>query len=269
MWNNQGGGYDQGTGGGGGGGGYMSPGGFGTPQASQDKKQRNRAQNLLPVTVAEILNATQNDDKFFTGDIEVSQITIIGLVKSVSETNTRIDYHVEDMSGPPLEVKQFVDNDEGTPDAERVQAMQENTYVRVCGHVRSFGGKRSVVAFKMTPVTDMNELTCHMLEVIHSHAALAQQQSTTNGTSDPGNNTTKAGGDSSGFSTVSGLTATQNQVHVIIRNNNTEQGANIENVCKQLRGVPEKAIREAVEFLSSEGHIYSTIDEDHYKATDS
>lgn len=52
--------------------------------------------------------------------------------------------------------------------------MQENTYVRVCGHVRSFGGKRSVVAFKMTPVTDMNELTCHMLEVIHSHAALAQ-----------------------------------------------------------------------------------------------
>lgn len=29
------------------------------------------------------------------------------------------------------------------------------------------------------------------------------------------------------------------------------------------------AFREAVEFLSSEGHIYSTIDDDHYKATDS
>ena len=27
--------------------------------------------------------------------------------------------------------------------------------------------------------------------------------------------------------------------------------------------------RDAVEFLSSEGHIYSTIDDDHYKATDS
>ena len=27
--------------------------------------------------------------------------------------------------------------------------------------------------------------------------------------------------------------------------------------------------RDAIEFLSSEGHIYSTIDDDHYKATDS
>ncbi len=27
--------------------------------------------------------------------------------------------------------------------------------------------------------------------------------------------------------------------------------------------------REAVEFLSSEGHIYSTIDDEHYKSTDS
>lgn len=26
--------------------------------------------------------------------------------------------------------------------------------------------------------------------------------------------------------------------------------------------------RQAVEFLSSEGHIYSTVDDDHYKSTD-
>lgn len=52
--------------------------------------------------------------------------------------------------------------------------MRENTYVRVCGHVRSFGGKRSIVAFKMAPVADMNEVTCHILEVIHSHVMLSQ-----------------------------------------------------------------------------------------------
>ena len=37
-------------------------------------QSRSRAQNILPVTVAEILNATQNEDKFYTGDIEMLQV---------------------------------------------------------------------------------------------------------------------------------------------------------------------------------------------------
>ena len=57
-----------------------------------------------------------------------------------------------------------------------MQPCRENTYVRVCGTVRSFGGKKSVVAFKMVPVLDMNELTYHLLEVIHSHASLSSSQ---------------------------------------------------------------------------------------------
>lgn len=31
----------------------------------------------------------------------------------------------------------------------------------------------------------------------------------------------------------------------------------------------EQQLRDAIEFLSSEGHLYSTIDEDHFKATSS
>ena len=65
---------------------------------------------------------------------------------------------------------------ENVPDSEKTQIMRENTYVRVYGSIRSFGGKRTVVAFKMTPLTDMNELTYHLLETIHSHAVLATQQ---------------------------------------------------------------------------------------------
>jgi replication factor A2 len=53
--------------------------------------------------------------------------------------------------------------------------LRENTYVRVYGTVRSFGGKRNVTAFKMVPVMDMNEVTYHMLEVTHSHLALSKQ----------------------------------------------------------------------------------------------
>ncbi|ESP03409.1 hypothetical protein LOTGIDRAFT_237715 [Lottia gigantea] len=255
MWNNQGGGFD------GGGGGFQSPGGFGTPQQSQEKKgARSRAQNILPCTVAQVFNATQNEDKFFTGDTEMLQITIVGLVRTVKETQTRIDYEVDDMTGPPIEVKQFVDNDDSVPEDERVPTMRENTYVRVSGHVRSFGGKRSIVAYKMVPVLDMNELSCHMLEIIHSHLVLTSSPITMSATGDAGGNIGGGG--------IIGLTPIQNQIHLIIKNNPSETGANVMSVCQNLKGIPVKAVKDAIDFLSSEGHIYSTIDEDHYKATD-
>ena len=52
--------------------------------------------------------------------------------------------------------------------------IRENIYVRVHGHVRAFAGKRSVVAFRITAIDDMNELTAHMLEVIYAHAYLVR-----------------------------------------------------------------------------------------------
>ena len=36
---------------------------------------------------------------------------MVGLVKSVNETATRLDYFIDDMTGSPIEVKHFVDND--------------------------------------------------------------------------------------------------------------------------------------------------------------
>lgn len=58
------------------------------------------------------------------------------------------------------------------------------------------------------------------------------------------------------------------QIATIIKNSASEVGASIAEVSRHLKGVPEKAIRDAIEFLSGEGHIYSTIDDDHFKATD-
>jgi len=40
--------------------------------------------------------------------------------------------------------------------------------------VRAFAGKRSVVAFRIAPIADMNELTTHILEVIYAHAYLVR-----------------------------------------------------------------------------------------------
>ena len=61
---------------------------------------------------------------------------------------------------------------ENVPEEARVPTMRENTYVRVCGHVRSFQGKRNVVAANISPLEDMNQLTCHLISVVYAYASM-------------------------------------------------------------------------------------------------
>ena len=59
---------------------------------------------------------------------------------------------------------------------------------------------------------------------------------------------------------VSGLSSIQNQVHMAIRSNPTAEGASVESVCKQIRGVPEKAIRYEVALMGlTKTSVYSRL----------
>uniref|UniRef100_A0A2C9LQQ6 Replication protein A C-terminal domain-containing protein n=1 Tax=Biomphalaria glabrata TaxID=6526 RepID=A0A2C9LQQ6_BIOGL len=241
-------------------------GGFSTPQADEKKKGSKRSNNLVPVTVAQMFTAKHEDDVFISGNLELAQVTFIGLIKSVNSTPTRLDYFVDDMTGPPIEVRHFNDSDENEQSEDTTQnTLSVNTYVRICGMLRSFGGKRSVHAHKITPITDMNELSCHLLEVVYASASASLQQTSS----------IMGGGDNKGFSTnssgmnqIAGLTPLQSQIQNIVRSNQSERGCSIDEICQQLKSVAPKAIRDTIDFLSSEGLIYSTIDEEHYQATD-
>jgi len=48
----------------------------------------------------------------------------------------------------------------------------ENTYGRVVGALRTLKGQKYLIIFKSSPVTDMNEVTCHILEVIQTRMKL-------------------------------------------------------------------------------------------------
>jgi len=255
MWNNQD---------------FSQGGGFGTPQGDDKKKGVKRSNNIVPVTTAQILTAKHDDEVFISGNVELSQVTFVGLIASLNETATRIDYLIDDMTGPPLEVKQFNHNDADENDQAQngvSLALPVNTYVRVNGLIRAFGGKRSVNAHKITPVTDMNEMSCHIVDVIYANASNSKQHQAAavpahGGADKRGAVSMETGGQ------IAGLSPLQSQVQIIIRSDQSEGGCSIDDICQQLRSVAPKAIRDAIEFLSSEGHIYSTIDEEHYQATD-
>ncbi|KAM7421244.1 hypothetical protein PAMA_015408 [Pampus argenteus] len=259
-------------------GGYtQSPGGFASPSLSQggEKKGRTRATQIIPCTVSQLMSASQADEAFKVGDVEVSQVTIVGVIRSTDKSMTNIQYKVDDMTGAPMDVKQWVDTEDPSVDSA---VLPPGTYVKVSGNLRSFQNHRSVVAFSVRTLEDMNEITSHMLEVVQAHMALGKPNAmlgTGGGISSdvtpmsrPG--TGSMGGGYAGANDMvnNGLSANQNQVLSLIRGCPDPQGISIQDLKQRLSGISLAVIKQAVEFLSNEGHIFSTVDEDHYKSTD-
>uniref|UniRef100_A0A3Q2NN59 Replication protein A2 n=1 Tax=Fundulus heteroclitus TaxID=8078 RepID=A0A3Q2NN59_FUNHE len=203
-------------------GGYtQSPGGFASPTASQggEKKGRTRATQIIPCTVSQLMSATQVEEAFKVGDVEVTQ-----------------DPSMDTTVLPP------------------------GTYVKVSGNLRSFQNHRSVVAFSVRPLEDMNEITSHILEVVHAHMALSKPQ-------------TMVRRHSLTVSATLYLPKAKDQPTIlrIIKS----RAKMVWETCTWMlfAGFDQLSstflIYITVEFLSNEGHIFSTIDEDHFKSTDS
>ena len=53
-----------------------------------------------------------------------------------------------------------------------VPLHREGIFVRVLGHICTFSQQRSVVGFLVQPLKDFNEVTYHMVHVVHSQLAL-------------------------------------------------------------------------------------------------
>ncbi|XP_072249960.1 replication protein A 32 kDa subunit [Leuresthes tenuis] len=272
MWNQ--GGYNES----GMGGGYtQSPGGFASPALSQggEKKGRTRATQIIPCTVSQLMSASQADEAFRVGDVEVTQVTIVGIIRSTDKSMTNIQYKVDDMTGAPMDVKQWVDTEDPSMDST---VLPPGTYVKVSGNLRSFQNHRSVVAFSVRPLDDMNEITSHMLEVVQAHMVLSKPQTMSG--AGGGMSSTSAlvsrpatqgmGGSYAGANDMvnNGLSGNQNQVLSLIRGCPDQQGISIQDLKQRLGSMSVAVIKQAVEFLSNEGHIFSTIDEDHFKSTD-
>ncbi|KAM7536597.1 hypothetical protein Aperf_G00000085639 [Anoplocephala perfoliata] len=215
----------------------------------------------MPCTCAEINSATQEGDKFVSATgVQFSQVTLVGVVRSVNESSTRFDYEIDDYTGPSVLVKQFIDDDDSSLDVNGSRTVRELTYVRVDGHIRSLQGTINVVAFKVTPITDMNEVTCHILETIYARMVHAKMNNNTGAIDKDVNMAPVAN--------IRGLTALQSQVLACVRTAIDDDGITVGQICEKLRGVPEKQIRDELDFLSAEGHVYSTVDDNHFRVTE-
>lgn len=246
----------------------------GTPSRSGPRKSYDE-QTLIPVTAKMILSATSTSSQEGTGALalpdgrNLHHVKLVGAVRTVENMSTNVSYEIEDGTGL-IEVKQWMDdNDCSAAQEMKEQAAKDAQYLRIIGQIKDYDGKKSLVAHSIRRITDGNELTHHFLEVVHSAekyargeriggmAAPVSMASNTMNSSTPVAAASSGGGDS-----------LKDQVlnYVKVEGESLEVGAPVGKLVQMLSGsFGESQVRAAIEDLASEGHIYSTINEDNYK----
>ena len=251
-------------------------------------------QTLVPVTVKQILDCTDLGGKFQIDGRVVSQVVVRANVLSFSQSETHTSIQVEDGSGT-ITVKMYSDNQQEMPQ------LREGEYrsfvgklVRVGGG--GGGGAAGMTAFAALPVEDSNALTVHMLDVILAHkkatgarkveaagaGAGGAAAAAAAGGARPGAYGAAAAG---GFKAEYGggevpmqmgggggdMSVREQVLHAFATGPDagTDGGCSVSSVASSLAqlGLSYAQVQEAIQQLSNDGHLYSTIDEEHYKTT--
>lgn len=263
------------------GGGGSGGGGF-NGNSSQDQEKQGRArrsydeQTVIPVTIRMVLRAQPDPSGGGDGSVvledgrKLASVKIVGAARSVNDHSTNVVYELEDGTGL-IEVKQWLDDNDCTALQEmRAQTLKEHIYLKVVGQVKDYDGKKIIVANSVRPLTTGNEISHHFLEVVHSgeyHKKMdsivgpAATTSINDGIGFGGQAVAQQSNNSSGDDL-------KDAVLNLFKNadSSSETGVHVQDCINELSGKYSEAdIRSMVENLSEEGHVYSTISDDHFK----
>ncbi|CAL9110905.1 unnamed protein product [Musa textilis] len=241
---------------------------------------KNRgSQGALPLTAKQIAVAYQSgDDKsaLSIDGVDVTNVRLLGLVTNKVERVTDVSFTLDDGTGR-IDINRWINE---APDANEVTAIQNGIYVKVHGHLKGFHSKRHAFAFSVRPVTDFNEVVLHFIECIFVHMEVKKIRG--GGSAQIPTNLTVASSFPSGakeypspfphqFSAYVAMDGPGNNIYNMVwgvfqepANLGRENGLHVDEIVRKL-GIPKHTVINAINYLADVGHIYSTVDEYHFK----
>ncbi|CAL4911566.1 unnamed protein product [Urochloa decumbens] len=246
-------------------------------------KMRGASSTML-LTVKQIADAQQSGTgekgaPFVVDGVETANIRLVGMVNGKVERTTDVSFTLDDGTGR-LDFIRWVND---TSDSSETAAIQNGMYVSVIGILKGLQERKRATAFSIRPITDFNEVTLHFIQCVRMHientrlkvgsrarTSSSMVASVSNGFSESSTPTSLKSNPAPVTSGASGSDETDlnTQVLNIFRepaNIESEHGVHIDEIVKRFKLLEEK-IREAIEFNADVGHIYSTIDDFHYKS---
>ncbi|KAG9134851.1 hypothetical protein Leryth_001153 [Lithospermum erythrorhizon] len=238
-------------------------------------------QPMVPLTVKQISEADQsNDDKssFLINGTQVTNVKLVGMVYNKSVRVTDVSFLLDDGTGR-VECTRWMND---SADTDEVEGFTDGMHVRVHGHLKLYQGKKQVVAFAIRPITDYNEIATHFIECAFMHSFNAKLSNGTSNTAPVPASSTVSSNQSSGHQFASsthsveqysldGLKDIEKKIIDYLEQPSSlsqEKGVHRNDIAQHLK-LPEDKIVDAMQSLESEGLVYSTVDECHFKSTSS
>ena len=250
-------------------------GGFHVDNSAPEARAESRKdkQSLIPCTINQLLQAhSTGDNEFLVDGRQLNHVTIVGTILTAEPQNTNLRFTIDDGTGEAISVTMWIDSEAEELLVERRAQWREGKVVRVIGQLRYYNHTRSIVAFHIQPITNFDEYTLHFIEVVHTHLRHTKGK--------PGN----AAGSIS-LPMMSGVGSTTmpishgappvaadigDQVLDYFKEyGQSEVGCTIQQCVDAMRmsGYTAEQVRSSIDSAIQDGHLYSTIDDDHLKCT--
>ncbi|XP_044732880.1 replication protein A 32 kDa subunit-B [Chrysoperla carnea] len=226
-------------------------------------KQTNRSRQLMPMFIKH-MHLLSEDLTFFGQTIQM--VELYGVLRSQTVSSTKVIYELEDFSDKII-CHLWLDHD---PDqAPTIPNLMLNAYCRVVGTLKSLAEGRRVMILKIENMNHPNELVTFMLSAICARYEIEKmfKEEANGGTM---NITTGAGGvagTNNDLDDANNMIGTPFQYKVykaIGKCNGEPHGGTIKQI-QDIVKCTKAELMDTLEFLTNEGHVYTTIDDDHYK----
>jgi len=221
--------------------------------------------HIIPCTIRQVLNAGVAEPVTIDGKV-VYTVKLVGCVKSKEETSTNICYEVEDGSGL-IEVKEWVSEKDSAIVEQKRSEINDGVYVRVVGQIRVHNGKQTIMAFHISRLADVNEITYHYLESIYIHeqhtnpaCAAGVMGGLGVGVKQQGMALTVNSGETTGLDQQTSKLLE----YIKTAGEDSDLGASIRDYING-NGLNEQTVLKLAQNLAEEGLIYSTVDDETFK----
>ncbi|XP_031619861.1 replication protein A 32 kDa subunit [Contarinia nasturtii] len=248
-------------------------GGFDATQVGGSGVQNDqKAEGVVPLVIQQIKKAA---DSFQMYGMSFGMVTIVGIVRNIEHSSTKITYTIEDHTGQ-IDAHYWLDGDSEAD--SKAPSILLNTYVRIFGSVRNQGGAKVLMVFNIDALSSINELTTHLLEVLNARymaedfakmAGVGGSGGGYNAGYQPQTNSfnNNFGGGASDNSL--GLTGKQLMLYKAVKEYKDDlTGISKQELHKKFNHIPMNELENIMENMTTEGHIYTSIDSEHWLPTD-